>query len=46
VSLRLGRRGIRLNWGIVLPVLAGVGRATGAGMLVCCVTALAYGDGA
>lgn len=46
MKLGLGRRGIRLNWGIVVPVLAGVGLATGTGMLICCAVALSYSDGA
>jgi len=46
VRLRLGRRGVRLNWGIVLPVLAGVALATGTGMVVCSIVAVAYADGA
>ena len=37
---------MRLNYGVVVPVLAGALLAVGVGMLVCCGVALAYGDGA
>lgn len=40
------RRGVRLNWGVIAPVLAGVTLAVGVGMLVYAVVGAAYGDGA
>ena len=38
------RRGVGLNWGVVLPVIGGALVAEGLGMLICAVVGLFYLD--
>jgi trk system potassium uptake protein TrkH len=45
VNTTLRRLGPNLNWQLVIPVISGVLLAMGAGLLACCVVAIAGGDG-
>ena len=45
MSRPLRGRGPNLNWQLIVPVVSGVLLAMGAGLLVCCVVAIAGGDG-